>query len=305
MNKHWLLGITFATSAALVNATVGVISVNLFNSGLRPESVALLKCLIALIILMLYIFLFKKTEFLNKLKNKWKEILICSFFGVFLLYTFETKAYESLDVAIVVFILFGSSMITTFILDCILEKRMLNLKEILSILLSLLGLSLIFSYNLNTHSLLGILYAVISGVGYGVFLVLSKKLEIGSCLSTLASLMMFGSLYLFIYYLFYPSEITYEQIKTTGISLLFLGILPTIGGFYFTIKALSFIKSQSVQLVELSEPIFAIIFSFIFLNQLMTTHQLIGGGMIILAIIIHEVNSKFIRERLNLLKNTL
>lgn len=284
----WVLGALFATLAAIFNATVGVISVNLFQNGLDPQTIAFLKCLIALVILLSYTLIFQRDRLKETIIHQWKGLSMCSFFGFFCLYTFETRAYETLNVAVVVFILFSSSMIATFLLSCIYEKRMLNFKEIITIPVSLLGLALIFSFNLEGQSVEGATYAAISGIGYGIFLVLSKRFAVGSSIATLTSLLLFGTIYLFAYWFFTSGPSSLIQIKNSLLPLIFLAILPTIGGFYCTIRALEIIKSQSVQLIELSEPIFAIGFAYIFLSQMMSAPQLIGGAAIILAILIHE-----------------
>lgn len=292
MSRIWVMGAFFATLAAIFNATVGVMSVNLFHNGLAPQSVALLKCVIALLILLTYVILFKRKQLFNKLKEQWKPLSLCALFGFFTLYTFETKAYDTLNVAVVVFILFGSSMVTTFILSCVYDKRIINLKELASIVLSIAGLCLIFSYELGGDSLTGVINAMISGIGYGVFLVLSKRYTIGSCIVTLTSLLMFGTLYLFVYWIAFPSIISFDVVYDSRYHLLSLAVLPTIGGFYCTIKALSLLKSESVQLIELSEPVFAIVFSFMFLSQMITLNQALGGFLIIIAILFHEVEFK-------------
>ncbi|EKO3572981.1 DMT family transporter [Vibrio navarrensis] len=298
MSRTWIVGAFFATLAAIFNATVGVMSVSLFNNGLAPQSVAFLKCIIALVMLLLYVISFKRKELKNKILTKWKPISICAFFGFFILYTFETKAYDTLNVAVVVFILFGSSMITTFILSCLLDRRMIKFRELVSIVLSITGLSLIFSYDLGDESFNGLVNATFSGFGYGVFLVLSKRYQIGSSITTLTSLMMFGTFYLFIYWLIFPSEISLGSIAESSFYLLALAILPTIGGFYCTIKSLSLIKSESVQLIELSEPVFAIAFSFLFLSQIMTFNQAVGGVVIVISILIHEMEFGIFKRKI-------
>ncbi|EED4923270.1 EamA family transporter, partial [Salmonella enterica subsp. arizonae] len=81
------------------------------------------------------------------------------------------------------------------------------------------------------------------------------------------------------------------NITILSISILIgLAILPTIGGFWCTTKALTLTSSQSVQLIELSEPVFAIFFSALFLGQIASTIQYTGGGLIFLAIIFYEFN---------------
>ncbi|WP_420812259.1 EamA family transporter [Photobacterium salinisoli] len=79
--------------------------------------------------------------------------------------------------------------------------------------------------------------------------------------------------------------------------LLLLALLPTIGGFWCTTKSLAILKSQMVQLVELSEPIFALMLGFILLGQLVSPMQMLGGSCILGAILIHEV--KLSTYRLN------
>lgn len=291
MKSTRTFGIIFAVMAALLNATIGVISVNLFSNGLTPETVAFLKSIMAFSILLTYVLIFQRKNFISKLSAKWLQISICAFFGFFILYTFETKAYQTLNVAVVVFILFGSSTIVTFILDAILDKRFINRKEVLSISFSLVGLALIFSYGFHGEKVIeGALFAALSGVGYGVFLVLSKRFKIGSDLTTLTLLLGFGTIYLFLSFIYFKGQIPTSDLTAIIMPLLLLAVLPTIGGFYCTIKALGLLKSQSVQLLELTDPVFVLAFAFIFLKQLTTTTQIIGGVLIIISILIYELN---------------
>jgi len=280
-------GIIFALLAALFNGMVGVLSVNIFNSGLTSEAVAFFKCLIALFIVGIILLISKQGKnLIIYLSTKWKSIAICSFFGFFVLYHFETAAYKSINVAVVVFCLFGASTITTFLVEAIMNKRFFNIKELLSITFAIIGLYFIFadgSTSLDNNK--GLLFSILAGIGYGLFIVLSKKLDIGAGLIPVFSLLLFGVIYLLFPFMFFgfslPSidNITY---------LIYLAILPTIGGFWCTTKALTILKSQSVQLIELTEPIFAIIFAIVFLGQVTTFFQLIGGLLIICSIIVYE-----------------
>ncbi|EDV3838494.1 DMT family transporter, partial [Salmonella enterica subsp. diarizonae] len=115
-----------------------------------------------------------------------------------------------------------------------------------------------------------------------------KRMKFGSGLPQMFTLLLFGSFYLFIPY---TQGIKNIDISIFSISILIgLAILPTIGGFWCTTKALTLTSSQSVQLIELSEPVFAILFSTIFLGQIASTMQYIGGGLIFLSIIFYEFN---------------
>lgn len=68
--------------------------------------------------------------------------------------------------------------------------------------------------------------------------------------------------------------------------------IAAIGGFWFTVRALTMIGSESVQLFELSEPLISIGFAFIFLQQILNGIQLLGGISILCAIFINMRFSK-------------
>ncbi|GAB6263591.1 DMT family transporter [Photobacterium sp. 53610] len=289
MDKKHIFGVVLALLAAFFNGMVGILSVNLFQSGLPSEAVAFYKCVVAFVIILLVLGVTGKLPALmTYLKSKWKSLAVCSFFGFFMLYFFETASYETLNVAVVVFLLFGVSTLVTFFANALFEKRNLTGQEWMSVLFAVLGLYLIFLENENiaNSDQTGFLFAVLAGVGYGLFLVLNKKLDIGGGLIPVCGLLMFGLVYLMIP--FSMSGVVGVE-NDVWLTLLLLALLPTIGGFWCTTKSLTILKSQTVQLVELSEPIFALILGFVFLGQLVTSMQMLGGACILAAILIHEV----------------
>ena len=303
MNNRKILGGFLALMAALLNGTVGVISVNLFLSGLSPESVAFYKCFAGLLIVAIILTGSGQwMDFQKYFKKKWKTVALCAFFGFFMLYNFETAAYKKVNVAVVVFCLFGASTITTFIFNAVQEKRSLYLNEICSILLSLAGLSLIFLSlgHLLASNFTGILFAILAGVGYSAFLVLSRHMELGSGMVTVFSLMLCGVIYLFV-----PFAITGIELPAIASIpvIVMLALFPTICGFWCTVKALTLMKSQSVQLIELTEPIFALLIGFIVLGQTTTITQVIGGLLIIVAILVHELVQNKVAKRESISEN--
>ncbi|EHU7139077.1 DMT family transporter [Salmonella enterica] len=291
MKTNRVSGLIYALIAAMCNGTVGVLSVKLFQAGMSANEVAFYKCLIGFIIIFLIILLSGKLKFtFNFVKEKWPAGIICSFFGFFILYHFETTAYITLNVSSVVFTLFGSATVFLFLLSALMEKRFFNLSEAITIAISVAGLYLIFMCDKkeNISFSYGLFFASIAGIGYGTFLYLSKKMKFGSGLPQMFTLLLFGSFCLFIPY---TQGVKLIDINILSISILIgLAILPTIGGFWCTTKALTLTSSQSVQLIELSEPVFAIFFSALFLGQIANTIQYIGGGLIFLAIIFYEFN---------------
>jgi drug/metabolite transporter (DMT)-like permease len=222
------------------------------------------------------------------LKNLPWQIPVAAFFGIFVMLFFETAAYKFEKVTIVVFMLLGSSVLTTFILSSILDRRWMRLSEAMSCILAITGLALIFGVNMiSSESFLGIFLAMIAGIGYGTFLTINPRFKIGSGLMVVNSLMLYGTVYLFIPF-YYEGVVLPLEINTI-VLLVFLALLPTIGGFLCTTRALTLLESKSVQLVELTEPLLSLAFSFILLEQVISFWQVIGGMMLISSIYINAV----------------
>ncbi|HSH25100.1 MAG TPA: DMT family transporter, partial [Massilibacterium sp.] len=72
--------------------------------------------------------------------------------------------------------------------------------------------------------------------------------------------------------------------------LISLAIFPTLGGFYCTTKALNYLDAHKVQFLELTEPVFATIFAFLFLQEYIKGIEIIGAFFILVAIYISENN---------------
>lgn len=292
MKKLQFQAFIFAILAAFFNAFVGIFSVFLFKADFSSFEVAFYKCLLAACIL-LFVLIFKG-EFkalLKFMKEKLKILLLLAFLGFFMLYHFESAAYTDLSVASVVFMLFASSLLTAFSCESLAKKRFFTFKESFVIALALIGLWVIFLSEggdfTNLSNIKGLINAIFAGIGYGLFLFFTKKLHFGSGFLALCALLFVGS-----FYLAFPLFLNTNFNLTFNFEVLFffvaLAFLPTIAGFYCTIKALTLTSSNSVQLIELSEPIFAMILAFIFLSQSPNLLQIFGGILILLAIFLHE-----------------
>jgi drug/metabolite transporter (DMT)-like permease len=290
MNKLNIYGIIFAVMAAFLNGSVGVLSLFIFEQGYSPYLVAFYKCVFASFLLLLLIVISGKIKDLFAVFNNFFAIAFCAFLGFFMLFFFETIAYSKINVANVVFILFSSSVITTFFASAIIEKRYFNKLEIASLLLALIGLFLFSNFWKLTFDL-GLIYASLAGIGYGLFMIYSPKLKIKPKLEYLTALMLFASIYLSIPFIYQHGFILPPLESIPFIAL--LAILPTIGGFFCTIKALNYITSKRVIVIEISELIFASMLAFIFFSQKLSFFEVLGGIFIILSILLSTQVSNF------------
>lgn len=68
--------------------------------------------------------------------------------------------------------------------------------------------------------------------------------------------------------------------------LLALALLPTLLGFYCTTKALHYMSASKVQVTELSEPIFATVLAWLFLQEIPTSSFAVGTIFILIGLLL-------------------
>ncbi|MHC8341519.1 DMT family transporter [Pseudomonas sp. HLT2-19-2] len=275
-----LYGALFALSAAALNATIGTFSKVLMYHGLSPSTIAFCKTLIGALILIVLMPLLKT----KSTSSKWYQVAVCAFFGIFVMYMFETKAYGFDSAANVVVALMASACITTIVLGRIFLGEEIRVATVIGALLAISGLSVIlgtkFSLGFNAT---GTLLAIGAGAGYGLFSIIMKKTGLEGGLILTRQMLIYGSVFLFI-------PVAIEQPASFDLSytvigcLLGLAVLPTILGFYCTTKAIQYLTPSKVQIIELSEPIFAALMALVFLRELPGFSTCLGGAIIIMGI---------------------
>lgn len=288
-----MLGVLLALSAAALNASIGIFSKILLQNGLNPQDIAFFKTVSAFLILSLILvrkpFSEQKRVVVGENSFEttgWVTILlkvaICAFLGIFVLFFFETTAYQYGFASNVVVVLMASASISALIFGRILLNEQLTISAILGTLLAIIGIFAIsWSGGSNFNMLLN---AILAGSGYGIFSVLVKKFSLNGGIYLTRLFMLFGSIYLFFPYVLNIHKIDWNFIIV--VNILALAILPTILGFYCTTKALNYSTAAKVQVTELSEPIFAVIMAWIFLSELPSYQFFVGAIFIVLGIIL-------------------
>lgn len=297
MKNNTNLGILFSLIAASINASIGIVSLNLINSGLSPEETAFYKTFIAFVFTFIILSRFsQKHQIKNISPDKPKHIVLiqiafCSLLGIFTLFFFETVAYNFGSPPNVVVTLMASAAISALVFGFLLLKEKISTNSVLGTLLAVVGIAIIsWKGEINTYLLVN---ASIAGIGYGCFSVFIKKFQLNGGLFLTKYLLLFGSIYLFISAI--PQIGTIVINKKVIFGMLFLAIFPTIIGFYCTTMALKYLSPSKVQVTELSEPIFSVLLTLIFLHTVPNYSFFVGAALIIMGIIL--INNIFIKSK--------
>ncbi len=280
-------GVIFALFAAFLNGTIGVSSKLLFSYGFNAEWITFIRTILGLIFVSITI-PFLQTK--RKLNVKWWYTASVSFFGIFVLFYFETLAYEKTSTANVVVVLMASACVVANLAGKYLLGDKPKLNQWLGLIISVVGIATIHGLN-SIPNFYGFIYSTVAGSGYGLFSVLLKKFSLQGGLILTQHLLFFGTIYLLVPTVVTPINFSLILLPQVILAFSVLAIFPSILGFFCTIKAVSYIPPAKVQLLELSEPIFATAMALFFLGEQLTIGTLIGGGFVILGIYIGNWNA--------------
>lgn len=281
MRSSFKKGVIFALAAAALNATIGVLSKVLMNDGFTASSVAVIKTIVGCILLSALLLFLKKQP---ASKARWSQAAICAFLGIFVLFHFETAAYQHYAAAGVVVVLMASAAVSAILLGRIFLQDTISANSIVGAALAIAGVMVIFGADLlQGFTLQGAMLASIAGCGYGAFSVAMKRMRVSGGLYFTRQLLFFGSLYLLM-----PAAADGFQIGKLSMlaigALLALAALPTILGFFCTTKAIEYLKPSQVQALELTEPLFAALLAFVVLNEVPRDSLYAGGALIIVGL---------------------
>jgi len=266
-------GIFFAFLAAFLNSTIAIFSKFLLLE-MDGALIAFYRALLGVIIL--WFFFPRRSNF----SSDWRVVFICAFFGIFCLFFFETNAYQHDSAANVVFSMMACAALSAFALESWFTRRLPLRGQLLGIVLCLLGLIFLFDLA-NPQGLQGVGMAALAGLGYGLFTVLAKRWGLGSGIFVTRSLLMAGSIFLF----FPAAQVGFVlPSQEAWVLIALLAVVPSMLGFYCTIRAVSLTSASKVQVCELSEPVFVMIASLLIFHEQPTVMSLLGAAVILIGI---------------------
>lgn len=221
-------------------------------------------------------------------------VAVRSFFGIVAIITFFI-AVNFLPIGTVYFIFYAGSTIGGYTLGKALFSEHLTPVKIISFTLALLGLYLIYSLSIDPSKVLYAIISLVSGVSTAFWNTLSKKISHTYSALQLSFLdNVIGALLAFII-----SIIVREQwmIPTAtlawGVNMIFACFYVATG--QLVVYGFRVLDAQIGSLIMLAEVLFGILLGFVFYHEVVAPLTLLGGFLILVAIILPEINiSKYV-----------
>lgn len=257
-------GVILAIVSAVFYGTNPLGALMLYQEGLNVSSVIFYRFFFAVIILSVFMKIFRKSFFVT-----FKQLIILgamgSLFGISAICLFSS--FLHMDVGLASTILFIYPIFVA-ILMALFFKEKSSFIVIVSIALSFFGVSLLFDSSSANINIFGLILVLISSLCFAIYIVVvNQYLKISYLKTTLYS-MIFCTIVIFLYSLFEEnSQIMPLQNFNMWFYSIFLALIPTIFSLLFLVKAIEFIGSTSASILGALEPLTAVFIGVVIFNE--------------------------------------
>jgi len=282
-----LRGYGLVLVAAALWATLGLFYTRLDSYGMPRLTIVFYRAAVTAIALFL-ILGWLRPSWLRLERRDWLLFAIFGLTGVAAFYAVYIYAISLTGMGMAAVLMYTAPAWVTLFGALFLGERLSWLKSS-AIMLTCAGCVLISrAYDLSSVrlNLLGIMAGLGAGLTYGLYTLFSKVAQHRyTAWTTLAYALGVGSLFL----LPLQSPADLARALTTPSSvfwLLALGLVPTLGGGLAFNAALRLVPASNASIVATLEPAIAALLGWAFLGEQLETLQLLGGGLILTAVVI-------------------
>lgn len=245
--------------------------------------------------MVLYVMM-KKTKTSLKIDPKDKSLfLIAGCVGIAIYFYFENLGIKYISASPAALIIAAIPMFT-LVFEAIIYKRRVGWVDVLAIMISILGVVLIvdvnFSTFFNSEESLGYLMMIGAVVSWVIYSMASKPLFKKYSYLTIVFYQFLYSLPFFL--ILVPFEANqWQNIGFEAVShLIFLGVFASVLGFYYYAKAMDLLGVTESSIFINFLPIVTIIFSFVYMGQMISTKQLVGGALVMCSVTVTTIHEK-------------
>lgn len=277
-------GYIYSILSAILFGSAGLVIKFAYVEGIDSISLLTLQYIIA-VVLMFAVLCITNREALKTSKSALLHLATLGVIGNTFMTIFYYLAFKYLPVAMVAILLY-TYPIMVFIYSFIFEKKKVDLKKFITLIMAFIGciLALGLIGGKSTYSKVGIIYGILSALFYAFMNIYSEKklsnidsltINFYSTLFSLISLI----IYKFPVFLF-NGNVSTSLVGYTTILAVICEILP-LTLLYAAIKRIGSLKVSIIGNLEIPT---AMILSYIFLHEPITVLQLIGALLVFYAI---------------------
>lgn len=284
--EHWR-GLSAVIGAAVLWGISGTVAKFFFNQKISPILVVQIRLTVSALILLGWLYL-RHRPLLKVERQDWPMLIILGIGGMAGVQFTYLYAVSKLNVALAVFIQYLSPVIVA-VYNCLFIRQPLSKQGWGALALALSGSGLMITgprLSLNSLPLDGLLMGLASAFAAAFYTLYGKRvLAKYNPWTTLAWSLFFGALP---WWFINPFGEIIDQFQNTTflIFFMYIAVLATILPFGLYFVGLAKITPAETIIVSMLEPVVAAVTAYLFLGELLSLQQLIGGGAILLAVYI-------------------
>ena len=281
------LGFIFVLLSGVGFGFLGIFGRLAYQSGLTIGELLTFRFTLAAILLLIALFIIKP----KLIKLSIKQISISAALGIFGYAVFSTlyfKSIEGISVALAALLLFTFPIFVNLGAHFILKEKM-SKKQILSLIIACLGLTVLLWGPLIVNSLSSVLYAITAAISYSIYVLVSAKYQqkVSPFSSSLYVIISAGlALYLF----HQPSFSRIYELTTSQIYIIFgIAVVSTIGPLTLFLAGLQKLSSSKASITVMIEPVVAAFAAWLLLNEQLAGQQIVGATIVMSALILNTL----------------
>lgn len=300
MKNRKLIGVLAMVGATLCYGLVPSLSFMAFETGVVSETILFNKFFYAAILMWAYIFLRRIPFKLNRTQIAPMIVVVLAYAGIAItLYlSFE---YISGSLATIISFTYPAMVI---VVEMLRGRERVRFLKILAVILSMIGLCLIVWAPDMEIRMLGVIFAVLCAVCYTFYAIgLSHpSLSDVNSLVTAGYVMVTSAVINFMRCIFSGDPMFTE----TADQLMFVLILSVVNAFLAILLfclGVKMIGPSNASIINTAEPVCACIFGYLLIGDAITASMVIGGLMVVSAVLLTNLPEKSPPETLDHVKN--
>lgn len=257
----------------------------MYSAGLSANSVLFYRYLFAVLIYGIWLKFFKKISLKINVKEFLCLLFLSVIFAISSLTLFESFNYIDTGIACTILFIYPTLVV---IISSIFFKEKIKKSIIFSVLLTSIGILLLYNGSKMALNIKGVILVVLSALSYAIYMVGVKNIK---CIKhikydKLSFYVMLLGLSVFIYNLKFCSQLQpINDLKILACAVC-LGIFPTVISLEAVNIAIKLIGASTTSILGALEPLTAIFCGVLFFHEILTIKIVIGIILIITGVII-------------------
>jgi drug/metabolite transporter (DMT)-like permease len=297
--KRPTLGAIYAVSGALLFGVNASTSKVIMATGVEGSQIVLFRSFATAAIAAVILLFTRRSAFRVK-RSEWPKLLGFGIVGVALMQWAYSMAVANLQVGIALLIEY-TAIVWVPIVSMVLFKEKVRGRIWFGVALVLGGLVVVSNLSLDGLNLVGVGFAFMASITLTVYFIMGERTQMSrDSMSTLFYTMAISVVFWLIFSPWWNFDWSSygEAVSLDGnladvsvpawVLLVWLGVMGSFVPMMLSYKALTHLSATGVGIASTSETVFAFVFGLLWLGEIITLNQLLGGLLVIAGIVVSQ-----------------